>query len=148
MHDRRSIGNGIFRIWAPMYKIKALYPCIIISYAPGDLSATLNSCRWILVVHTSRKPCIKFAGNFASRFSSSRKNFMTCGICFQKFNVSCHAAISMDTKGTAQGSTPLHLFVGGSVSLLPAMFIHKAHLSVPGTLYGYGKVAYPPLVAY
>ena len=115
MHGRRSIGNGISRIWSPMYISQALYPFMIISYAPKGLSATLNSVRWILVMNTSRKPCIKFAGNLASGFSSSRKNFMTCGICFQKFNVSCHhAVISMHIKVLTRKHqlTPLHLFIG------------------------------------
>lgn len=141
-----------FRIWCPMYTSQALYPFISINYAPRRLSATLTFRRWILLMPTSRKPCMKFAGNLASGFSSSRKNFMTCGICFQKFNVSCHHAfISIDTKATSQKSTSWRRCISSLerwVSLFPDIFIRREHFSVPDTLYGYGTAAYPPPVAY
>ena len=72
------------------------------------------------MVPTSKKPCIKLAGNLASGFSSSRKNFMTCGICFQKFNVSYHHTfISIDAKSTSQESTSCHPCISPFDSMYP-----------------------------
>lgn len=44
--------------------------------------------RFVDVLRTSMKPCMKSFGNLAFGSSSARKYLSTCVSCFQKFNVS------------------------------------------------------------
>ena len=59
---------------------------------------------------TSRKLCIKFSGKRAVGFSSSRKYFITCDICFQKFRVSCDERGSAFVPSTIHRPTPASSF--------------------------------------